>query len=51
MTSDQGGALRLFEKAGFRSEAVLRGHVRDEGGKPRDLAILSMEIAGDQASR
>ena len=51
MTPDQRGAITLFEETGFRGEALLRDQVRDADGKPHDLAILSLDVAGAQARR
>jgi RimJ/RimL family protein N-acetyltransferase len=45
MTPDQVGAIALFESLGFRGEALLRDQVRDRGGNPHDLAILSYDAA------
>ena len=45
MTPDQVGAITLFEESGFRAEALLRDHVRDEAGAMHDLAILSLDPA------
>ena len=42
MTSDQAGAITLFEESGFRGEALLAAHVRDDAGTPHDLAILAL---------
>lgn len=43
MTTDQTGAITLFEEAGFRAEALLRDQVRDRDGQSHDLAILAMD--------
>jgi L-amino acid N-acyltransferase YncA len=51
MTPDQAGAITLFEESGFRGEALLRDHVRDENGVLFDLAILSLDPARDAARR
>lgn len=51
MTPDQVGAITLFEESGFRGEALLRDHVLDADGKPHDLAILSLDVAGEQARK
>lgn len=40
MTVDQTGAMRLFKRVGFQSEAILRDHIRDREGEPHDLIIL-----------
>ena len=45
MTPDQRGAIALFEEMGFRGEAMLRDHVRDQAGQVNDLAILSLDVA------
>jgi GNAT superfamily N-acetyltransferase len=49
MTSDQQGAITLFEETGFRAEALLAAHVRDDAGAPYDLAILSLDPAREAA--
>lgn len=41
MTVDQHAALHLFQKVGFRHEAVLAEHVKDQQGRLRDLVIMS----------
>lgn len=43
MTTDQAGAITVFEEAGFRAEALLRDQVRDREGNTHDLAILAMD--------
>lgn len=45
MTADQTGALRLFKRVGFQSEAILRDHIRDREGEPHDLIILGHDTA------
>ena len=45
MTPDQTGAFTLFESLGFRSEALLKDHVRERSGATHDLAILSHDVA------
>lgn len=45
VVEDQEGALRAFERLGFRREAVLFGHVRDLTGKKRNLVILANDVA------
>lgn len=49
MTSDQRGAITLFEESGFRGEALLRDHVRDADGGLHDVAILSLDVAANRA--
>jgi L-amino acid N-acyltransferase YncA len=49
MTADQRAAITVFEDLGFRVEALLRDHVRDEGGHKFDLAVLSLDVAAHQA--
>ena len=51
MTPDQRGAITLFEESGFRGEALLRDHVRDADGQAHDLAILSLDVAVEQARK
>jgi GNAT superfamily N-acetyltransferase len=40
----QPGAKRVFEKLGFKQEAVFRGHVRDQIGVRHDLQVLSKDL-------
>ena len=46
MTVDQEGARGAFERLGFREEATLHGWVTDRRGLPRDLLIMSLDLAG-----
>lgn len=50
MTPDQRSAIRLFEEHGFKSEALLKGHVMDRQGSVHDLAILSLHPMQQNAS-
>jgi ribosomal protein S18 acetylase RimI-like enzyme len=50
MTTDQQGAIALFEGLGFRPEAVLRDHVRDQEGRNYDLVVLG-QIVAEAAAR
>jgi RimJ/RimL family protein N-acetyltransferase len=45
MTTDQAGAIAVFEGLGFRPEAILREQVRDEAGVGYDIVILSHIVA------
>ena len=45
MVESQKSARRLFEKLGFRQEAVLRAHVKDIHGIKRDLLIASNDVS------
>lgn len=42
---DNIGAIKMFTALGFRKEAVLKGMVKDQSWKSRDLAILTNEVA------
>ncbi len=44
MMETQEGAKKVFEKLGFRQEAVLHGHVRDQIGIRHDLLVLSKDL-------
>ncbi|HEV2740218.1 MAG TPA: GNAT family N-acetyltransferase [Candidatus Elarobacter sp.] len=44
MTPDQIGAVTVFETMGYRAEALLRDHVKDEAGVKHDLVILSLDV-------
>ncbi|MGN6499590.1 MAG: GNAT family N-acetyltransferase [Tsuneonella sp.] len=48
-TPDQVGAITLFEESGFRGEALLASHVRDDEGRSHDLAILALDPAREAA--
>jgi RimJ/RimL family protein N-acetyltransferase len=50
MTTDQQSAIALFEGLGFRPEAILRNHVRDQAGEGCDLVVLS-QIVSEAAAR
>lgn len=49
MTPDQTGAITLFEESGFRGEALLASHLRDEAGGVHDLAILALDPSREAA--
>ena len=51
MTPDQRGAITLFEESGFRGEALLRDQVRDTNGDLHDIAVLSLNVAREQAKK
>ena len=51
MTPDQTGAITLFEECGFRAEALLHDHVRDDEGTEHDLAVLFMKPDRETARR
>ena len=44
MMETQQGAKKVFEKLGFRQEAVLHGHVRDQIGVRHDLLVLTKDL-------
>ncbi len=44
MTADQEAAIQVFEDLGFRPEALLKNHVRDQDGSLHDLVILSHDV-------
>jgi RimJ/RimL family protein N-acetyltransferase len=45
MTTDQVGAIEVFETMGFKAEALLRDHVKDRDGSKHDLVILGHDVA------
>ncbi len=45
MTTDQTGAIAVFETMGYRGEALLRDHVKDREGNTHDIVILSHDVA------
>lgn len=44
MTTDQSGAVVVFEELGFRAEALLKNHVRDRDNQLHDLVIMSHDV-------
>jgi ribosomal protein S18 acetylase RimI-like enzyme len=46
MTPDQTSARSAFERLGFQVEAILTDWVEDRSGIPRDLLIMTHDIAG-----
>ncbi|MFI5352473.1 MAG: GNAT family N-acetyltransferase [Candidatus Binatales bacterium] len=46
MTPDQAGARAVFEKLGFQVEALLGDWVEDRQGHPRDLLVMTHDVAG-----
>lgn len=50
MTIDQQGAMAVFRRLGFESEALLRDHVKDRDGKTYDLVMMSQSVSGFQAA-
>ncbi len=49
MTPDQTGAINVFEEMGFKAEALLKDHVRDQQGEKHDIVILSHDVQGFQS--
>jgi L-amino acid N-acyltransferase YncA len=45
MTADQEGAIAVFEGMGFRTEALLRDHVKDRDGHKHDLLVMAHDVA------
>jgi L-amino acid N-acyltransferase YncA len=45
MTADQDSAVAVFETLGFRTEALLRDHVKDREGRKLDLIIMAHDVA------
>jgi RimJ/RimL family protein N-acetyltransferase len=44
MAEDQVGAQKVFERLGFRREAVLENHVTDLEGRKRNLVLMSNHV-------
>jgi len=44
MMSEQKAAIRLFERLGFKREAVFRGLVKDLHDKKHDLVIMTRDL-------
>lgn len=50
MTTDQRGALNVFQRLGFENEALLRGQVKDRDGQKYDLILLRREVSDFEGS-
>ena len=46
MLLDQEKAMAVFEDMGFKTEALLKNHVKDTNGDTHDLLMLSHDVAG-----
>ncbi|MDH3493082.1 MAG: GNAT family N-acetyltransferase [Acidobacteriota bacterium] len=46
MAADQKGAIQVFEKMGFKMEALLADCVIDREGRTHDLIIMSYDVTG-----
>ncbi|MCP4246245.1 MAG: GNAT family N-acetyltransferase [bacterium] len=42
---DNSGAIRMFEAVGFKTAAILPDMVKDQNGRPRNLAIMVNDVA------
>ena len=46
MPTEQRGARQVFERLGFRPEALLADHVMSRDGHTHDLLVMSYDVAG-----
>jgi RimJ/RimL family protein N-acetyltransferase len=46
MAADQRGALQVFERLGFKAEALLTDFVIDREGRTHDLIVMSHDVTG-----
>ncbi len=46
MASEQRGALQVFERLGFKAEALLADYVMDRQGRTHDLIVMSYDVTG-----
>jgi RimJ/RimL family protein N-acetyltransferase len=46
MAADQKGALQIFERLGFKAEALLADFVIDREGRTHDLIVMSHDVTG-----
>ncbi|HUK91437.1 MAG TPA: GNAT family protein [Blastocatellia bacterium] len=46
MASEQHGAIQVFERLGFRAEALLADYVIDREGRTHDLIVMSYDVTG-----
>ena len=50
VVAEQESAAAMFTALGFEGEALLRDHIRDRSGKPRDLIVLAHFVQDNWAS-
>jgi RimJ/RimL family protein N-acetyltransferase len=46
MASEQRGALQVFERLGFKAEALLADYVMDRQDRTHDLIVMSYDVTG-----
>jgi RimJ/RimL family protein N-acetyltransferase len=46
MASEQRGAMQVFERLGFKAEALLADYVMDRQGRTHDLIVMSYDVTG-----
>lgn len=46
MATEQRGAMQVFERLGFRAEAMLGDFVMDRNGRTHDLLVMSYDVTG-----
>jgi len=46
MAAEQRGAFQVFERLGFRAEALLADYVIDRQGRTHDLIVMSYDVTG-----
>jgi RimJ/RimL family protein N-acetyltransferase len=46
MATEQRGAIQVFEKLGFKAEALLTDYVMDRDGHTHDLIVMSHDVRG-----
>ncbi len=46
MASEQRGAVAVFERLGFKAEALLADYVMDRDGRTHDLIVMSYDVTG-----
>ena len=46
MASEQRGALQVFERLGFKAEALLADYVMDRRDRTHDLIVMSYDVTG-----
>ncbi len=46
MAAEQRGAQAVFEKLGFKAEALMADYVMDAQGRTHDLLVMSFDVTG-----
>ena len=46
LAAEERGAIAVFERLGFKAEALLADYVMDRDGRTHDLIVMSHDVTG-----